>query len=232
MTMGLIPRRPWDMPRHKNPEADLRRTYPRVFWTSFGIAALLHAALFVIFPSFQVKAQAKSSAPVIIQLEQIPETRQDRRPPPPPRPVVPIATDSPDVSADETILSTELDFSLDDLAPPPPMEEIQARQAVQMEEEEEEIVEIWRVEQQPRPLKEVVPQYPEVARKAGIEGHVTVYVLISRAGKVEEVGKILGPEVFHEAARAAALQWEFSPAIQNDKPVRVWVSLPFKFQLN
>ena len=103
---------------------------------------------------------------------------------------------------------------------------------MQLEEDEEEIVEIWRVEKQPEPVKEVVPEYPEVARKAGIEGHVTVYVLIDRNGRVEQVGKVLGPEVFHEAARAAAAQWEFTPAIQNDKPVRVWVSLPFKFQLN
>ena len=27
------------------------------------------------------------------------------------------------------------------------------------------------------------------------------------------------------------LFWEFDPAIQNDKPVKVWVSLPFTFQL-
>ena len=101
-----------------------------------------------------------------------------------------------------------------------------------MEEEEEEIVELWRVEKQPEPVKEVVPVYPEVARKAGIEGHVTVFVLVGKNGKVEAVGKVVGPEVFHEAAKAAAAGWEFSPAIQNDKPVRVWVSLPFKFQLN
>jgi len=59
-----------------------------------------------------------------------------------------------------------------------------------------------------------------------------VYVLIDRSGKVEAVGKVLGPEVFHAAAKNAAAQWVFTPAIQNDKPVRVWVSLPFKFQLN
>jgi len=43
---------------------------------------------------------------------------------------------------------------------------------------------------------------------------------------------VIGNEVFHAAAKKAAAQWTFSPAIQNDKPVKVWVMLPFRFQLN
>ena len=220
------------MPLKKFVEADLRHTYRKVLSYCLGASLALHLVVFVFFPSFDAKAMQRKEQPVVIQLEQIPETRQERRPPPPPRPVVPIATDSPDISDDETIMETDFDFDLDDLAPPPSLDDLMARNLVEMEEEEEEIVEIWRVEKQPQPTKEVVPDYPEVARKAGIEGHVTVYVLISKAGKVEAVGKVLGPEVFHAAAKAAAAGWEFTPAIQNDKPVRVWVSLPFKFQLN
>jgi len=228
-----ILKRPWPMPRHKEPEADLRREYPRVLGACMGIAVVLTAIVFVVFPSLEVDAYARAQPAVIIELEQVPETRQERRAPPPPRPVVPIATDSPDVSDDETILTTELDFGFDDLAPPPPLQELRARDVeVAVEDEEEEIVEIWRVEKQPQPTKEVVPEYPEVARRAGIEGHVTVLVLIDTKGRVEAVGKVIGPEIFHEKAKAAAAQWEFTPAIQNDKPVRVWVSLPFKFQLN
>lgn len=228
-----IPQRPWPMPRHKDPEADLRREYPRVFGTCLGIAVILTAVLFVVFPTLEVEAYARAQEPIIIELEQVPETRQERQAPPPPRPVVPIATDSPDVSDDETILTTDLDFDFDDLAAPPPLAELQARDVVvEVEEEEDEIVDIWRVEKQPEPTKEVVPEYPEVARRAGIAGTVTVLVLITKEGRVEAVGKATGPEIFHEAAKSAAVQWEFSPAIQNDKPVRVWVALPFKFQLN
>ena len=51
-------------------------------------------------------------------------------------------------------------------------------------------------------------------------------------GKVKQIGKITGSDVFHEAAKAAAQKWEFEPAMQNDKPVKVWVSLPFTFKLN
>lgn len=216
------------MIRGKQPDANLRLNYGKVLWTCIGISAVIQALLFAIFPSFEAEAYAKAEAPVVIQLEEIPETKQERRPPPPARPVVPVATDNPDISDDVTIEDTDLDLDLDDLEPPPPMEELV--EEVELEEEEE-IVELWRVEKQPTPTKRAVPAYPDIARKANITGKVFVTALVNKMGKVEQIGKITGPEVFHEAARAAALQWEFEPAIQNDKPVKVWVSLPFTFQL-
>ena len=45
------------------------------------------------------------------------------------------------------------------------------------------------------------------------------------------MGEIIGNEVFHEAVRKAALATTFTPAIQNDKPVKVWVAMTYKFQL-
>jgi len=88
------------------------------------------------------------------------------------------------------------------------------------------------VEKQPTPTKKVVPEYPDIARKANITGRVYVIAVIDKQGKVERVIMVKGPEVFHEAAKEAAMQWEFEPAIQNDKPVKVQVSLPFTFQLD
>ena len=65
-----------------------------------------------------------------------------------------------------------------------------------------------------------------------MEGKVFVFVLVGKTGKVEAIGQVTGADkVFYEAAKEAAKQFVFSPAIQNDKPVKVWVSLPFNFQL-
>ena len=217
------------MIRGKQPEANLRLTYRKTLLTCTGISVVLQVALFGIFPSFEADAYVKSEDPVIIQLEEIPETKQERRPPPPSRPVVPIATDNPDLPDDVTIEDTDLDLDLDDLAPPPPLEDL--LEEVELEEEEE-IVELWRVEKQPTPTKRVVPEYPDIARKANITGKVFVTALIGKDGKVKQIGKITGSDVFHEAAKAAAQKWEFEPAMQNDKPVKVWVSLPFPFKLN
>jgi len=221
------------MIRSKQPEANLRLTYRKILWSCFGVSMLLHIAIFAIFPEFRAKAYAKAEAPIVLQLEEIPETKQERKPPPPSRPVVPIATDNPDVPDDVTIEDTDLDLSaLDDLLPPPPLEERGMVDEIGLEEEEDEIVELWKVEKQPTATKKVVPEYPDIARKANITGRVYVIAVIDKQGKVEKVIMVKGPEVFHEAAKAAAMQWEFDPAIQNDKPVKVQVSLPFTFQLD
>lgn len=212
----------------KLPEADLKRTYNRVLNICLGVSALLQILLFVFLRNFDVKSSSKSQKPVVIQLEQIPETRQERRPPPAARPVVPIASDNTQVSDETTIETTDIDIGLDDLAPPPALDTAVVQKKVEVVEEEEP-VEIWKVEKQPEVLKQVKPGYPEIARKAGIEDRVTVNALVGKTGKVEKIGDIVGAEVFHEAAKAAALQWEFTPAIQNDRPVKVWVAIPFNF---
>ena len=217
------------MIRGKSPEANLRLTYRKLFWYSVVASTGFHAILFVIFPSFSADTVVKKQKPIVIQLEEIPETKQVRRPPPPPRPMIPVASDNPEIDDDITIEDTDLDLDLNDFAPPPAMDDLLEDMEI---EEEEEIVELWRVERQPIPVKRISPEYPSIARKANITGKIFVTALVNRLGKVEQIGKISGPEVFHSAARGAAMQWEFEPAIQNDKPVKVWVSLPFTFQLN
>jgi periplasmic protein TonB len=216
------------MIRRKQPEADLKLSYRKLFWGCVGISGLAHLLMFVVFPSFNVEAAATVEAPVIIQLEDIPETRQQRRPPPPPRPAVPIPTDNPDIPDDVTIEITDLDLDLDDLEPPPPLVEVVEELEL---EEEDEVVELWRVEQKPKVIKQGKVVYPEMASKAGIEGKVFVVVLVGKDGKVIEIVQVTGPTVFHEAAKTAAMDFVFSPAIQNDKPVKVQISLPFTFKL-
>jgi len=212
----------------KLPEADLKRTYNKVLNICLAISAAVQVLMFAALRGFDVRLETKVQKPVVIQLEQIPETRQERRPPPAARPVVPIASEDNQVSEETTIETTDIDLGLDDLAPPPVLEERAVEQKAEIVEEEEP-VEIWKVEKQPEVTKQVKPDFPEIARKAGIEGRVTVNALVGKDGKVEKVGEVTGPEVFHEAAKAAALQWEFTPAIQNDRPVKVWVAIPFNF---
>jgi protein TonB len=77
----------------------------------------------------------------------------------------------------------------------------------------------------------VIPEYPEIARKAGIEGKVFTKLLVNQQGRVDSVAVLKGPEVFIDATVKAAGQLRFKPARQNDKPVRVWVSQVFVFRL-
>jgi len=84
---------------------------------------------------------------------------------------------------------------------------------------------------QPTPIKVVEPKYPEPARKAGVEGTVSVKALVDEEGKVKRVVVVSGPEVFHDAAIEAAEHWLFKPATKGDRPVAVWVAIPFVFKL-
>jgi len=75
-------------------------------------------------------------------------------------------------------------------------------------------------------------RYPEVARQAGIEGRVSVKVLVGPDGSVIKIGSISGPDVFHDEVRDKAMNLQFTPGLQNGKPVKVWVTVPFNFKLN
>ncbi|HID26212.1 MAG TPA: energy transducer TonB, partial [Thermoplasmata archaeon] len=96
----------------------------------------------------------------------------------------------------------------------------------------EEVYEFYAVEIKPKLLKRVEPIYPEVARKAGIEGQVFVKALVDTNGYVihVEVLRSTNP-VFEQPAVDAAKKFVFKPGYQRDKPVKVWVAIPFKFKL-
>ena len=87
------------------------------------------------------------------------------------------------------------------------------------------------VEEQPAPIEQPKPVYPEIARRAGIEGTVWVVILVDKTGKVRDVRITKGPEMFHEAAKEACWKTVWRPAIQNQKPVTVWVTYPIRFTL-
>ena len=215
--------------RARNPRADISRFYLRDMLLSTAGAAALLGALAVGVPDFEIQPTQARVDQMIITMEDIPETRQLERPPPPPRPAVPIETESDDVPDDVTIETTDLDveeFSMDVPPPPPP-----ADLAV-VAEDEEEILEVWMVEEKPRLLEQVSPEYPLEAREAGVQGAVFVKLLVGPDGKVRDAVVIKGEKVFWDAAVRAASQFVFRPAVQNDKPVAVWVMIPMQFRLS
>jgi TonB family protein len=78
------------------------------------------------------------------------------------------------------------------------------------------------------------PEYPRLARQAGIEGDGWIRVLVGKDGKVLDVKIIKSTEsdVLDQAAIDAAFLNIFSPAIRDNKPVAAWVSYRFKFRLS
>ena len=84
----------------------------------------------------------------------------------------------------------------------------------------------------PVPIREVTPVYPAMAERAGLTGDVMVRVLVDALGRVHDavIVRCSPPGMgFEESARDALLQWVFTPAIQNDHPVAVWIMVPVRF---
>jgi TonB family protein len=78
------------------------------------------------------------------------------------------------------------------------------------------------------------PEYPERARKAGVEGRVLLSMRISASGEVDslviEEGVGGYPEL-GEAAAAAARRWLFEPGKLHGEPVTSWIKAPVIFTL-
>jgi TonB family protein len=83
-------------------------------------------------------------------------------------------------------------------------------------------------------IKSVRPEYPELARLAGIEGEVMIKALLGIDGRVKSV-LVINSSVTREmekAALTAVLQFLFEPAMQGVVPVQANIAVPVSFRLN
>ncbi len=93
------------------------------------------------------------------------------------------------------------------------------------------------VEQMPEPIGGIAAiqknvHYPEIAKRAGVEGRVYVKTYIDENGNVAgtEVVKGIGTGL-DEAAEDAILKTKFKPGMQRGKNVKVQVMVPIQFKL-
>jgi TonB family protein len=76
------------------------------------------------------------------------------------------------------------------------------------------------------------PAYPEIARRAGVQGIVRLQVHATKDGRIE-VDKILsGSPTLADAAIAAVKRWRVRPFSTGGKPVDVISTVTFNFQLH
>ncbi len=214
------------MALRKNPDVDLKLKYKKVIEFTLVLSLLICILLFQAFKKFE-KASVGSKIEIQkIHAEEIPQTLQEKLPPPPSRPAIPIESESEDIPEDATIEETDIDFN--EIPPPPPPPPA---------DDDDQIIFI-PYDEAPQPIGgfsaiQAKLKYPEIARKAGIEGSVIIYAKISIKGIVikTRVIKPLGNSGCNEAAIKAIKAVKWKPAMQRDKPVEVWVSVPVKFRL-
>jgi periplasmic protein TonB len=222
------------MPVRKTDEADLRKRY--TIFVQLGMIV----SLVLLIVVFSVTLRAGGGFEIIeeqqeiIEIEEIEQTRQIEQPPPPPQPPPPIEV--PDDEVDE-MPDLDLDMELDlDAAPPAPPPPPPPPSAPEPEPAEPEIFMI--VEQMPEivggmeALQRRV-RYPELARRAGIEGTVFVQFVVDENGRVSDLVCVRDPGGGTcEAALDAVRQTQFTPGRQRGRPVKVRFSLPVRFRLS
>ncbi len=82
-------------------------------------------------------------------------------------------------------------------------------------------------------VKRVEPVYPDLARRAGIDGTVELEVSIDASGDVTDVEVVRGlPLGLSEAAAEAVHKWKYKPARSPSGPVASRKSLRVRFVLS
>lgn len=215
----------------KHDKFDLRNKYP--IYVEIGLIATL--ALLIV--AFRVDWSPSNDFDIImpeqeqINMEEVTVTKQIEQPPPPPKPPVPVEVPDESILEDDDLdldASLDLDEPISNTPPPPPAQE-------EEKEEEPEIFVI--VEQMPELIGGLAAiqkkiTYPEIAKKAGVEGRVIVQFVVDEEGNVADpqVVRGIGAGCDEEAVRAVK-QAKFTPGKQRGKSVKVKMSLPITFKL-
>jgi protein TonB len=206
----------------------LKKTFDSWFWGSMIVATLVHFGAFVFTPEMTAEDVSFTSE----ELEAIVMPPEIEIPPPPQaisRPATPVIATA-DIDEDITIAPTTFeDNPVDDLPPPP--EEIQTDIAAAPTFTPFTVAPA--LQNNAEVVRALTREYPTVLRDSGIGGTVTVWFFIDENGRVLQtrVDTSSGYQQLDDAALKVAEVMRFSPALNRENRVQVWVSLPITFQV-
>ncbi|MBN2000812.1 TonB family protein [candidate division KSB1 bacterium] len=84
----------------------------------------------------------------------------------------------------------------------------------------------------PRPLVQVMPEYPEELRKQKIAGSVRLLVKVNTSGLVEDVvvsTNSTGHNLCEAAAKEAALKSQYVPGVSGEEKIPMWIVCVYSF---
>lgn len=218
----------------KKPGADVASYYKIYFQTGLIISLLAMITIFKVEFNFESKEVELRVRDELISIEEVIQTEQMSRPPPPPRPPVPVEVPN-DMLVEEIELNLDATLDIDEAIempanpPAPPSAKKQ-----EIDEEPEVFIAVEEMPELIGGLESIQRSviYPEIAKKAGIEGRVFVQFII------DEKGNVVNPVVLRgigggcdEAALEAVKKAKFKPGKQRGRAVRVKYSIPIVFRL-
>ena len=206
-----------------------KRSFGSWFWGSMIAATVVHFMLFQFWPT-QTAEDVSFTAEELEMIELPPEIEI----PPPPdaisRPATPVMATA-DIDDDITIAPTTFaDNPVEDLPPPPTDDGVSDISAAP-------VFTPMTVRPEIRNRSEVqaalMREYPPILRDSGIGGTVVVWFFITEDGIVQDkrVSQTSGQAQFDEAALRVADVFRFTPALNRDQRVQVWIEVPITFQV-
>ena len=239
------------MALYKTPKADIKRQYPIALQIGMLLSLGLVIAAFTVPMSQGEEVVVMEDGQEIIELEDIEQTQQIQPPPPPP-PAPPPPQEVPDdVEIEEEVIE-DIELDLTDTPPPPPAPPAPPPKAPpppptpnapppppppppEPAPTEPEIFDVAEV--QPEligglPALQALVNYPEFARRAGVEGTVTIQFVVDERGNVVDPVVVRSPnDLLSDAALDAVRKVKFTPGQQRGRPVKVRFAVPVTFRL-
>lgn len=219
----------------KYPKADVHRQFP--MWLSLGLLV----SLGLIFTAFEWKSYDEAAimdlGTVDNDFEELIEIPITEQPPPPPPKVKEIEIiEVPDEEEIEEEIELDLDVEVTE-------ETVVEEMVFEEEPEEEEVDEIFEiVEDQPVPQGGMQAfykyvgknmNYPNQARRMGVEGKVFVQFVVDKDGSLTDIKAVkgIGAGCDEEAVRVLKAAPKWTPGKQRGRAVKVRMILPITFKL-
>ncbi|HSM03715.1 MAG TPA: energy transducer TonB [Longimicrobiales bacterium] len=207
----------------------MKRSWDNWFWGSMIAAIVLHFSVFQFWPDMTADDVSFASN----ELEAIELPPEIEIPPPPEaiqRPATPVIAEA-EISEDITIAPTTFeDNPVEDLPPPPDNSgegDIGANPTFTPYTVAPDITNRTAV------IRALEREYPPLLRDAGIGGTANIWFFIDENGRVQDtrIQESSGHAQLDDAALRVADIMEFTPALNRDKKVPVWVAFPITFQV-
>ena len=80
-------------------------------------------------------------------------------------------------------------------------------------------------------LTPILPVYPPIAKAAGVQGTVVLEAVISKAGRIESLHTVSGPEMLRKAAVDAVAVARYRPYLLSGEPTDVQTTITVVFRL-
>lgn len=203
----------------------LKQSFGARLWSSLIVATGLHFAVFSLWPTMSV-VEVASATDGLEHIEIPPELDVPDPPAEVRRPAHP-EVGNPDVDPDLTIGRVDFESNPPGVLPPPPARADSRSATVPFTP----YTVAPRLTNAPAVQRTLEREYPSLLRNAGIGGNVTVHLHVDEEGVVREsrVFEGSGYDAMDAAALKVAGAMRFSPALNRDVRVAVWVQQTITF---